>query len=249
MPLVENFPNYVMLDSGLDVSGIRSAFYNNQDCWQQRPKESFFADCGWYKFPYCGFVPWYHELSSPDIIGQGQAELFNACKDTVIEVSSQLEDCLKTQFVCWGTELNLVYPNGLVKRHFDRHFYSDYTTRVHVVVETNSQAKFIFQNNQKVFENGDCFIFNNKLEHSIYNGGPAPRLHLVIDYVPVNIFLYVERSIAPFGGHEGTKHILSWLSPTHPLHHKFVATVNGHKETVPRKTVELLNPTQASKLL
>lgn len=248
MPLVENFPNYVMLDSNLEVSAIRSAFYKNQDSWQQRSNESFFADCGWYKFPYCSFVPWYHELNTPDIIGVGPTELFQASKDTVMEVSAMLEDCLHDQFVCWGAELNLVHPNGLVKRHFDRHFYSDYTTRVHVVIETNTQTKFIFQNDQKVFATGDCFIFNNKLEHSIYNGGKEPRLHLVIDYVPVDIFLYVERSIAPFGGHEGTKHILNCLQDDHPLYNTFIAKIHNHKEIVPRKTVERLNPTKAHKL-
>lgn len=248
MPLAEDYSNYVMLDRLDGVDALRDAFYRNTDNWQQRSSESFFANCGWYKFPYCSLVPWYQELNTADIIGVGPSDIYRCAKSFITEAADAVGEITKEQMFMWGAELNLVYPNDLVKRHFDRHFYSDYTTRCHLVIETNPKVKFIFANSQKTFETGDLFLFNNKLEHSIYNGGSIGRLHLVIDFVPASVFRYVERSIAPFGGHDGTRHILANLKPDHPRYSEFITTVKGHRELVPRKSVEFLNATRMDRL-
>jgi len=69
-----------------------------------------------------------------------------------------------------------------------------------------------------------------------------------MDFVPASVFRYVERSIAPFGGHEGTRHILANLKPDHPRYSEFITTVKGHRELVPRKSVEFLNATRMDRL-
>lgn len=248
MPLVENFPNFVMLDRLDSVQEIKHAFYSNYSSWQRRPDTSFFAGHGWYKFPYCSFVPWYQDLNIAEIIGAGPAELFKAAKPIVQEANSALNDITGQQLIPWGAELNLIYAGSVVPKHFDRHFYSDYAVRCHLVVDTNPKVIFLFEHSQHTFETGDLFLFNNKLEHGIVNGGKTDRLHLVMDFIPADIFAYTERSIAPFGGHEGTKHILTHLPEDHLDYTKYIARVKDTKHMVPRKSAELLNATQVRHL-
>jgi hypothetical protein len=248
MPLVENFPNFVMLDRIDSVSMIRDAFYSNKDSWQQRPGLSFFAGCGWYKFPYCSFVPWYKKLNTAEVIGTGSAELANAALPFIEDACSAISDVTGQDMLPWGAELNLIYAGHVVPKHFDRHFYSDYTTRCHLVIDTDPDVVFLFENSRHVFQTGDMFLFNNKLEHGIVNGSQVDRLHLVMDFVPANVFAYAERSIAPFGGHEGTRHILTYLTEGTPLYNEFIAHVKGTKHIVPRKSVELLNSTRADRI-
>jgi hypothetical protein len=204
MPFVEDYSNWKPLESVTDYELLRNYFYENPDIWQTRPEQGFFAKCGWYKFPYCCNVPWYRELNTPDIIGSKQATIYNLARPLFDHLNRQLG----SDYLFWGAELNSVPPKEVVKPHADKHFYSDYATRTHVVLSTNPNTFFVFETRKHSFKEGDAFIFNNKLRHSIENTGETERLHLVVDFVPKQIFPYIERTIAPFGGHFGTKHIL-----------------------------------------
>lgn len=232
MPLVEQYPNWVSLDPVSFTELLKTAFYNNKDCWQERPEQSFFAQCAWYKFLYCSFVPWYQNLNTEAIIGPGESDLYNAALPIVESVQQQLG----SEYVMWGAELNLVPPGATVTAHCDKHFYSDYTLRTHVVLETNDDVKFGFDSTIHNFKLGECFIFNNKRKHSIVNFGQTNRLHFVIDFVQKPIFQYVERSIAPFGGHGGTQHILTKLDQSMPEYNNFIKLVG--KEPYPFLTLE-----------
>jgi hypothetical protein len=234
MPLVEQYPNWVSLQPTLNCKELSTAFYSSKSIWRKRPDQSFFAQCAWYKFPYCCNVPWYVDLNRSDIIGEEQANLFKIAKPIFDHVRSQLGE----EYVLWGAELNSVPSGVVVQPHSDKHFYSDYTTRVHVVLATNPGVEFIFENGTHHFNEGECFIFNNKLKHSIKNTGVSSRLHLVMDFVPLTVFKYVERSIAPFGGHEGTKHILSFLNANNNEYSNYIRSVGG--EIYPFRTVEEL---------
>ena len=234
MPLVEYYPNWVSLDPVTNTQSLTDAFYKNTSVWQQRPTLSHFANCGWYKFPYCSHVPWYQDLNTESVIGKERAEIYNEAKTIFNHILNQFGN----DYVMWGAELNSVPPGNAVNPHFDRHFYSDYTTRIHIVLTTNPDVLFIFENQTKKFAVGECFIFNNKLQHSITNVGDTARLHLVVDIVPKTVFQYVERSISPFGGHEGTKHILSYLAPSNELYSNYIRNVAGHKEIYPFLTVD-----------
>lgn len=232
MPLVEQYPNWVQLEPVTDTQTLVDCFYNNSSAWQQRPMQSFFAECSWYKFPYCCAVPWYKNLNIKEIIGNSQTELYNNASRFFEHINTQLGN----DFVFWGAELNSVPPGAVIKPHTDRHFYSDYATRVHVVLDTNENVIFEFENIQHHFKTGECFIFNNKLKHSIKNTGTTNRLHLVADFVPKNVFQYVERSISPFGGHEGNSHILSHLHASDELYKNYICKVDGKEELYPYLT-------------
>lgn len=230
MPFVEDYGNWKQLEPATNYEPLRDYFYANPDIWQTRPEQGFFSKCGWYKFPYCCDVPWYRELNVAEVIGYKQAELYNLARPLFEDLNQQLG----SDFLFWGAELNSVPAGETVARHFDRHFYSDYATRTHIVLQTDRQVTFHFHGNTHHFAAGESFIFNNKLTHSITNTGKLPRLHLVVDFVPRTIFPYIERSIAPFGGHQGTKHILSHLLGN-PLHKEFIQNA-GPYELYPIKT-------------
>jgi hypothetical protein len=221
MPLVEQYPNYLKFQSVADTDSLVDAFYKNSSVWGERPATSFFANCSWYKFPYCSHVPWYQDLNTQEIVGPARAEIYQSA----VPVFNHMLEYLGDDYIMWGAELNCVHPGLTVPTHQDKHFYSDYTTRLHAVLTTNTDVKFIFENSTHSFEAGDCFVFNNKMKHSIQNKGNTDRLHLVVDFVPKNVFKYVERSIAPFGGHEGTRHILCCLTADNPLYSEYIETV------------------------
>lgn len=217
MPLVEQYTNWVTLDPVLHYKQLADCFYDNQSAWQSRQSNSFFSQCGWYKFPYCCHVPWYQDLNKLPLLDQAECEFYRLSVPMFDHANQQLGK----NFVMWGAELNSVPPGGSVEFHTDKHFYSDYTTRIHIVLQTATDAVFKFDSGNHHFGAGECFIFNNKLRHSIQNSSDVPRLHLVMDFVPLEVFKYAERSIAPFGGH-GAQHILARLSNTDPEYSNYV---------------------------
>lgn len=234
MPFVEDYTNWEPLRSAVEFEPLRNYFYANPDIWQTRPEQGFFSKCGWYKFPYCCDVPWYRELNIASVIGHRQSTLYQLARPLFEHLNNQLGD----NYLFWGAELNSVPPGEAVKLHADKHFYSDYATRTHVVLQTNSNTRFIFENGEHSFKEGDSFIFNNKRLHSIENAGQTERLHLVVDFVPKTVFPYIERTIAPFGGHYGSKHILSKVQAAE-LKEKFMS--NAGSEIYPRLTREILH--------
>jgi hypothetical protein len=236
MPLVEQYPNWKSFESVGPCQDLINYFYTNSTAWTRRPAQGFFAECAWYKFPYCSAVPWYTELNQDNIIGRHPAKFYELAKPLFDHANEQLGN----DFLFWGAELNSVPPGINVTKHFDRHFYSDYATRVHIVLQTNEYTYFQFENIRHAFKQGECFLFNNKLSHAIQNSGLTDRLHLVIDFIPKQVFKYIERSIAPFGGHEGTKHILSYLHKSNPSYSEYIRSA-GPLEIYPSKTAEFLS--------
>jgi hypothetical protein len=234
MPLVEQYPNWVMLDPVLHYKPLADYFFADKDIWQSRPADSFFAECSWYKFPYCCHVPWYQNLNTPPTVGQSESEIYKLAAPIFNQANQQLG----LGYVLWGAELNSVPPNCTIAPHNDKHFYSDYTTRIHAVLRTNSNVVFNFDSGSYHFAEGQCFIFNNKLRHAIQNNGSNDRLHLVMDFVPLEIFKYAERSITPFGGH-GARHILANLDKGSVDYSTYIK-MSGN-QAYPFRTVEELS--------
>jgi len=230
LPLIEQYPNYKFLETVFrlgHLDKLKKTFYDSKSVWNQRATKTFFADCGWYKYPYCCFVPGYEELNAPNVIGLLQSEIYNATVDIVKELWLALYKETDEEWMPFGAELNLVYPGRKIQPHTDNHFYSNYATRCHVVLETNSNVEFTFGNNESpTFNLGHSFIFNNKRRHEICNLGSTNRVHLVVDFLPKNIFPYTERVLAPFGP-DNSCHIVNTIrSKDHPLHNKYVDYVD-----------------------
>lgn len=231
MPLVEQFSNWKSLEAAPACLELATYFYSNSSAWHRRQTRSFFAECQFYKFPYCCAVPWYAELNTPAIIGERPAKLYEIAAPLIAHANKQLGN----NFLFWGAELNSVPPGASVMKHFDRHFYADYATRVHIVLQTNDNVDFQFETLNHNFKEGECFLFNNKLLHAIQNNGQTDRLHLVMDFVPREIFKYIERSILPFGGHKEALHILSYLDKSNPVYSQYIQSA-GIIEIYPCKT-------------
>lgn len=231
MPLIEQYPNYKFLQTSFrqgHIENLTKTFYNSKPVWNKRGEKTYFSECGWYKYPYCCFAPQYADLNNSDVIGLLQTEIYNASVDVVKELWLALYSETGEQWMPFGAELNLVYPGAKISPHADNHFYSNYATRCHVVLETNNEIEFIFGNGESPkFKLGNSFIFNNKRKHEIYNKGSTNRLHLVVDFLPIDVFPYTERTLAPFGP-DNSIHIINHIrSKDHPLHNKYVDYIDN----------------------
>jgi hypothetical protein len=81
------------------------------------------------------------------------------------------------------SEINIMPPGGKIKPHIDKGYVTN-GPRVHLVIFTNSDVKFIVDNESFYFQPGTCFQFNNFLLHSVENNHSTnSRIHLVADFV------------------------------------------------------------------
>jgi hypothetical protein len=240
LPLIEQYPNYQYLETVFrtgQLKNLTDTFYRSKSVWRERKSESFFAECGWYKFPYCSFVPYYSPINHHSIIGLMQSELHSSTNDIVKELWVSLHKATEHKdWIPFGAELNVVFPGASILPHTDNHFYSDYATRCHVVLETNNKVLFRFASESKdpKFKVGDSFIFNNKRKQHIKNLGDTNRLHLVVDFLPKEVFQYTERSILPFGS-QNALHILHGLPTEHKLYDQYIDHIDGFP--IPRKKI------------
>lgn len=86
-------------------------------------------------------------------------------------------------YVPYNAEINIIPPGGKIKPHIDNHYASS-GPRLHTVLFTNPDVKFIITRESFHFESGTCFQFNNKLIHSVENNSKIDsRGHLVIDFM------------------------------------------------------------------
>jgi len=83
-------------------------------------------------------------------------------------------------------------PGETVDMHFDTSPYWYPRVRVHCPVQTNDQVLFeCGQLGEAVslhMEEGQCYLFDNHLGHSVRNSGSTDRLHLTIDLVGSRYF-------------------------------------------------------------
>ena len=79
----------------------------------------------------------------------------------------------------------LMPAGGDIKRHIDSGGYSAQGHRIHIVIDSNPHVKFVVCHGDVCIpihvEEGLVFELNNRLDHSVHNGGDAPRVHLVVD--------------------------------------------------------------------
>lgn len=71
---------------------------------------------------------------------------------------------------------------ALIKKHRDYDLaFEQGEARIHIPLQTNSQVRFILDDDLISMKTGDCWYINANLEHSVENPGKTDRIHLVID--------------------------------------------------------------------
>jgi len=77
--------------------------------------------------------------------------------------------------------INRIKPGGKIFRHADTPEHADYWTRHHIVIDAKPGCVIRCADEQFDFRTGDCFWFNNKLEHEVINNSSDDRISMVID--------------------------------------------------------------------
>jgi hypothetical protein len=116
-------------------------------------------------------------------------EFYNHAIDFFKPYAHNMQEALEKytgdKFYIQGVEVNMMVPGTEIKEHIDQHLYDAQTHRVHLVLCTNDDAYMICNGEQRHYDKGQCFIFNNKMPHSVQNKGDTPRIHLVVDLLQI----------------------------------------------------------------
>lgn len=59
--------------------------------------------------------------------------------------------------------------------------------KVHLPIHTNTECHFFLDGNRYQLEAGQAYEINNGLKHSVINKGNTDRIHLIFEYIDVNI--------------------------------------------------------------
>jgi len=89
-------------------------------------------------------------------------------------------------FECEKTSVRLLRlgPGASVREHTDYNLgYADGEVRFHVPVQTNPHAVFELEGRPVEMQAGETWYLDFNLRHRVANGGPEPRVHLVLDCV------------------------------------------------------------------
>lgn len=76
--------------------------------------------------------------------------------------------------------LSAVMPGHEIPPHRDEQ-PPHWITRVHVPLLTNAQSFFILGGISFAMDVGEAYQVNTRLEHSVINNGPTPRVHFMFD--------------------------------------------------------------------
>lgn len=70
---------------------------------------------------------------------------------------------------------------GSIDPHVDEGPYADYFQRIHIVVDSGPGNLFIVDGITHAPRNGDVFIFNHHVTHSVENHSEKERVHMIVD--------------------------------------------------------------------
>ncbi len=81
-------------------------------------------------------------------------------------------------------QLARMQPGCEITPHTDASLILMATHRLHVPIVSNPQVDFRVTGERVVLEAGKLYEVNNRVQHSVVNGGDAARVHLIVDYLP-----------------------------------------------------------------
>jgi len=77
-------------------------------------------------------------------------------------------------------------PGGKIYPHIDPGKYFELHDRYHIVIKTNIGVSFSCGNEGDIetvrFDQGELWVFNNKVIHWAANNGDTDRIHIIMDY-------------------------------------------------------------------
>jgi hypothetical protein len=86
---------------------------------------------------------------------------------------------------------------GTINRHVDIGPMFTNAHRIHVPIETNDKALFMVGDETLIMKQGEMWEINNLREHYVDNGGDEGRIHLIMDWAPLDITQRITAFCAP----------------------------------------------------
>lgn len=77
--------------------------------------------------------------------------------------------------------VNKICPGGRIYPHADSPEHAEYYTRFHIVLAAEPGCTIRCDDEEMQFRAGDCFWFNNALEHAVENNSADDRISMVVD--------------------------------------------------------------------
>jgi hypothetical protein len=77
--------------------------------------------------------------------------------------------------------LSVVMPGRSILAHRDEQPYELWRGRIHVPLLTNDEAVFMIAGERLQMYPGRAYWIDTRHEHSVFNGGATPRVHMMFD--------------------------------------------------------------------
>ncbi len=81
-----------------------------------------------------------------------------------------------------NAQLALLGPGDDIAEHVDYGPVLELSHRVHVPLETHPEVSFIVEGKPIALQVGQAYELDNMRLHSVYNGSPLRRIHVIVDY-------------------------------------------------------------------
>lgn len=77
--------------------------------------------------------------------------------------------------------VNKIKPGGCIFPHADTPAHAAYYTRFHILLDSSPGVLFRCDDEQTYMAPGECWWFNNALEHEVINNSATDRIHMIVD--------------------------------------------------------------------
>lgn len=77
--------------------------------------------------------------------------------------------------------INRIRSGGRIFPHADTPAHAQYYSRYHFVLQSTPGCIFRCGNETIQMQAGECWYFNNQLEHEAQNNGSQDRIHMIVD--------------------------------------------------------------------
>jgi hypothetical protein len=78
-------------------------------------------------------------------------------------------------------------PGEVILPHRDRHPSYHCSHHIHVPIKTNPGVRFIIDGRPYAMKVGEAYEINNQKDHNVMNKGDEEQIHLMFDYLPLNL--------------------------------------------------------------
>lgn len=77
--------------------------------------------------------------------------------------------------------INKINPGGRIFPHADTPVHAEYWDRFHIVIQSAEGVDFRCGDERVYMAEGECYWFQNLIEHEVVNASDIDRIHMVVD--------------------------------------------------------------------